>query len=63
MVKESRYVRFARLAHEVAVQQFDTYSHRKSKKVFTQPQLGTCVLLMFYMDLSYRDDGRMVAGQ
>ena len=53
--RESRYVRFARLAHEIAQRQFAMYSHPKSKQIFTQPQLVTCVLLMFYMDLSYRD--------
>ncbi|RCK72737.1 MAG: Mobile element protein [Anaerolineae bacterium] len=31
------------------------YSHPKSPHHFTLPQLAACVLLMFYLDLSYRD--------
>ena len=55
--RESRYVRFAKLAYEIAQQAFEPYSHAKSKKVFTQPQLASCVLLMFYLDLSCREPG------
>lgn len=32
-----------------------TYSHPKSPHHFTLPQLASCVLMAFYMDLSYRD--------
>lgn len=53
--RESRYVRFAKLAYEIALQTFDPYLQVKSKHVFTQPQLTSCVPAMFYLDLSYRD--------
>ena len=53
--RESRYVRFAKLAYEITLQTFEPYTHVKSKHVFTQPQLASCVLVMFYLDLSYRD--------
>jgi len=53
--RESRYVRFAKLAYEIALETFEPYTHVKSKHVFTQPQLASCVLVMFYLDLSYRD--------
>jgi len=53
--RESRYVRFAKLAYEIALETFEPYTHAKSKHVFTQPQLASCVLVMFYLDLSYRD--------
>jgi hypothetical protein len=32
-----------------------TYSHPKSPHHFTLPQLAACVLMAFYMDMSYRD--------
>ena len=31
------------------------YSHPKSPHIYTLPQLAACVLLGFYLDLSYRD--------
>lgn len=53
--RESRYVRVARIAYQLAKQALPRYSHPKSPHYFTLPQLGACVLLMFYLKLSYRD--------
>ncbi len=53
--RESRYVRIARIAYRLAPQVLPRYSHPKSPQHFTLPQLAACVLLMFYLDLSYRD--------
>lgn len=53
--RTSRYVRVAHLAYQLTQATFPLYRHRKSKKTFTQPQLAACVLLMFYVDQSYRD--------
>ena len=53
--KTSRYVRFARLAYNLAQEVLPRYSHPKSPHHFTFPQLAACVFLMFYLDLSYRD--------
>ena len=53
--RTSRYVRVAHLAYQLAQATFPLYRRRKSKKTFTQPQLAACVLLMFYVDQSYRD--------
>ena len=53
--RESRYVRVARLAHALTNQVLPRYSHRKSPHHFTLPQLASCVLMMFYLNLSYRD--------
>jgi hypothetical protein len=53
--KESRYVRVARLAYELTKGLYPPYSHKNSPKTFTQPQLAACVLLKFYLNLSYRD--------
>lgn len=55
MKRESRYVKVARIAYQLAQQSLPTYAHPKSPHHFTLPQLAACVLLMFYMDLSYRD--------
>jgi hypothetical protein len=52
---ESRYVKVARIAYQLASQSVPRYSHPKSPHRFTQPQLVACVLLMFYLDVSYRD--------
>jgi hypothetical protein len=54
-VKESKYVRVARLAYQMAQGSFPLYSHPKSPHRFTQPQLVACLLLMYYLKLSYRD--------
>lgn len=53
--RESKYVRFARIAYWLAKKNLPLYSHPKSPHRFTQPQLAACVLLAFYMRLSYRD--------
>lgn len=52
---ESRYVKVARIAYQLANRSIPRYAHPKSPHRFTQPQLVACVLLMFYLDLSYRD--------
>lgn len=53
--RESRYVRVARIAYHPTKRTMPTYSHPKSPHHFTLPQLAACVLIAFYMDLSYRD--------
>jgi len=53
--RESRYVKVARLAYHLTQQVLPRYSHPKSPHHFTLPQLAACVLLMFYLDFSYRD--------
>lgn len=52
---ESRYVKVARIAYQLASRRMPRYSHPKSPHRFTQPQLVACVLMLFYLDLSYRD--------
>lgn len=53
--KPSRYVQVAALAYQLTQATFPLYRRRKSKKIFTQPQLVACVLVMFYVNKSYRD--------
>src|SRR4029450_13686474 len=53
--RESRYVRVARLAHGLAQEALPRYSHPKSPHRFTFPQLAACVLVMVYLNKSYRD--------
>jgi len=53
--RESRYVQVARIAYQLTQETLPRYSHPKSPHHFTLPQLAACVLLMFYLDLSYRD--------
>jgi hypothetical protein len=53
--RESRYVKVARIAYHLTQESLPRYSHPKSPHHFTLPQLAACVLVMFYMDLSYRD--------
>lgn len=53
--RESRYVRVARIAYHLSKQTMPIYSHPKSPHLFTLPQLAACVLMAFYMKLSYRD--------
>jgi hypothetical protein len=55
MNRESRYVTVARLAYQLAQATLPRYSHPKSPRTYTLPQLAACVLLTFYLDLSYRD--------
>lgn len=53
--RESRYVQVARLAYQLTSQVLPRYAHPKSPHHFTFPQLAACVLMMFYLDVSYRD--------
>src|SRR3972149_4945970 len=53
--RESRYVKVARIAYHLTQEALPRYSHPKSPHHFTLPQLAVCVLLMFYLDVSYRD--------
>lgn len=55
MKRKSRYVKVAEIAYQLTKQTLPQYSHPKSPHHFTLPQLAACVLLMFYLDLSYRD--------
>lgn len=55
MAKESRFVRVARIAYAIAQRSLPLYTHPKSPHHYTFPQLAACVLLTFYLDLSYRD--------
>lgn len=54
-MSESRYVRAARIAYELTQGALPKYSHPKSPHHFTLPQLAACVLMSFYVDVSYRD--------
>ena len=51
----SRYVRVAQLAYALTTAVLPRYWHKHSPQTFSVPQLAACVLLMFYLDLSYRD--------
>ena len=53
--RESRYVKVARIAYRLTQQALPMYSHPKSPHHFKLPQLAACVLMMFYLDISYRD--------
>ena len=53
--RESRYVIVARIAYHLAQEVLPLYSHPKSPHRYTLPQLAACVLLTFYLRLSYRD--------
>ena len=53
--RESRYVTVARLAYGLAQASLPRYTHPKSPHRFTFPQRAACVMLMFYLNLSYRD--------
>jgi hypothetical protein len=48
-------VRVARIAHALAQETLPPYSHPRSPHRFTFPQLAACVLLMVYLNKSYRD--------
>jgi hypothetical protein len=52
---KSRYVRVAELALSLADETFPQYAHPKSPHRYTLPQRIACVLMMFYLKLSYRD--------
>jgi hypothetical protein len=45
----------ARISYRLAQRSLPLYSHPKSPHHFTLPQLASCVLMAFYMKLSYRD--------
>ena len=51
--RESKDVRFARLAYGVAQASVPRYAHPKSPRRFAQPQLVVCLLLTQYLNLSY----------
>jgi hypothetical protein len=53
--RESRYVTAAKIAYRQTKQALPKYSHEKSPHHFELPQLVACVLMMFYLDISYRD--------
>lgn len=53
--RESRYVKVAKIACGLTKQVLPKYSHAKSPHHFELPQLAACVLLMFYLNKSYRD--------
>ena len=53
--KTSRDVTFAKIAYALAQRNYPLYRRRKSKKTFSQPQLVACVLLLMYLNQSYRD--------
>jgi hypothetical protein len=53
--RESRYERIARFALSIARASLPKYSHPKSPKIYTLPQVAACVMLKFYLNLSYRD--------
>lgn len=53
--RESRYVTVAKIAYRLTQQALPKYSHAKSPHHFELPQLAACVLLMFYLNKSYRD--------
>jgi hypothetical protein len=53
--RESRYVTVAKIAYRLTKQALPKYSHAKSPHHFELPQLAACVLMMFYLNKSYRD--------
>lgn len=53
--RESRYVTVAKVAYRLTKQALPKYSHAKSPHHFELPQLAACVLMMFNLDISYRD--------
>jgi len=54
-MRESRFVRIAKLAYHIAQQTPPTYSHPKSRNDYTFPQRVACVILKICLSLSYRD--------
>ncbi len=53
--RESLYVKVARIAYGLTKKALPRYSHPKSKHRYTFQQLAACVLVMFYVNKSYRD--------
>jgi hypothetical protein len=54
-MRESRFVRIAKLAYHIAQQTLPTYSHLKSRHDYTFPQRVACVMLKIYLNYTYRD--------
>jgi hypothetical protein len=54
-MRESRFVRIAKLAYHIAQQTLPTYSHPKSRHDYTLPQRVACVLLKIYLNYTYRE--------
>jgi hypothetical protein len=52
---ESRYVTAAKIAYRQTKRALPKYSHEKSPHHYELPQLAASVLMMFYLDISYRD--------
>lgn len=53
--RESRYVTVARIAYDLTKKTLPQYSHPKSKHRYTFQQLAACVMVMFYVNKTYRD--------
>lgn len=53
--KISRYQLVAEIAYNLAKKQLPLYCHKNSPHRYQWPQLVACVLMTFYLDLSYRD--------
>jgi hypothetical protein len=51
----SHYQLVAELAYDLAKNQLPIYCHKNSPHRYQWPQLVACVLMTFYLDLSYRD--------
>jgi hypothetical protein len=54
-MRESRFVRIAKLAYHIAQQTLPTYAHPKSRHDYTCPQRVACVRLKIYRNDTYRD--------
>jgi len=54
-MRESRFVRIAKLAYPIAQQTLPTYAHPKSRHNYTFPQRVACVRLKIYRNDTYRD--------
>jgi hypothetical protein len=52
---ECRNVVVSKKAYRLVQQVLPKYSHTKSPHHFELPQLAACVLVMFYLGMSYRD--------
>ena len=53
--RESRYVKVARLAYQLAQEGLPRYTRPKSPHRYSLPQRVACGLMKFYLDVSYRD--------
>lgn len=53
--RESQYVRVAKLAYQITRAVLPEYWHKNSPKTYSVPQVAACVLLMGYLNKSYRD--------